>query len=63
MGANGELELPKSLLKKLTAGQQVRLVLIVEDGANDNSEADWRRVTEAQFLKGYSPADSIYDDL
>ena len=55
--------MPESLLKKLTAGQQVRLILILEDGASESSEADWRRVTEDEFLKGYSPADAIYDTL
>ena len=63
MAADGKLELPEAVLKKLTVGQRVRLILIVDDESNTDSETAWRQATEEQFLKGYSPADSIYDTL
>ena len=43
---------------RLELNAKVR-VLVPED--NETGDADWSRLTAAQFLKGYAPGDAIYD--
>jgi hypothetical protein len=52
---DGELELPAILLQNLKAGQQVNIVIEVDE------ERDWKLFTMQQLFKNYSDADAIYD--
>jgi predicted DNA-binding antitoxin AbrB/MazE fold protein len=54
---DGELELPVALKEHLREGQQVRIVVVVDE------EKDWKLFTMQQLLKQYSDADAIYDTL
>ena len=52
---DGELELPDVLKQSLKAGQQVNIVMIIDE------EKDWKLFTMQQLFKSYSDADAIYD--
>jgi hypothetical protein len=55
---DGHLSLPENLKDKLKTDLNIRVMLLVED-----EDSAWNRLVTSQFLKGYSEADAIYDDL
>jgi hypothetical protein len=55
---DGHLSLPENLKNKLKTDLNIRVMLLVED-----EDSAWNRLVMSQFLKGYSEADAIYDDL
>jgi hypothetical protein len=55
---DGHLSLPKDLKDKLKTDLNIRVMLLIED-----EDSAWNRLAMSQFLKGYSEADAIYDDL
>ncbi|MFB3119788.1 MAG: hypothetical protein ACE1Y2_04595 [Stenotrophomonas maltophilia] len=61
--AEGKIELPDALLALLPHGQTVRAIILVPEPADDAENAAWSRLTAAQFMAGYSEADSIYDGV
>jgi hypothetical protein len=61
--AEGKIELPEALLALLPHGQTVRAIILVPEPADDEENSAWSELTAAQFLAGYSEADSIYDGV
>ncbi len=61
--AEGKIELPDALLALLPHGQTVRAIILVPEPADHEENAAWSRLTAAQFMAGYSEADSIYDGV
>ena len=55
---DGHLSLPKDLKDKLKTDLNIRVMLLIED-----EDLAWNSLVISQFLKGYSEADAIYDDL
>lgn len=55
---DGHLSLPKDLKDKLKTDLNIRVMLLIED-----EDSAWNSLVMSQFLKGYSEADAIYDDL
>ena len=67
--AEGKLELPDAMLKKLPPNQQVRVIVLVnklvdiEEDDEEKEAADWARLGTAQLFAGYSDEDAIYDNI
>ena len=61
--AEGKIELPDALLALLLPGQTVRAIILVPEPADQEKDAEWSQLATAQFLAGYSEADSIYDGV
>jgi len=55
---DGHLSIPDTLKDKLTGESKIRVMLLLED-----EESMWRNFTVAEFMKGYSEKDAIYDSL
>lgn len=55
---DGHLSIPENLKSKLTGASKIRVMLLLED-----EEAMWRSFTVAEFMKGYSEKDAMYDSL
>lgn len=55
---NGQVDLPEALAEKLKPGQQIRLIVVMDDG-----EKAWQDFTMQQLLNQYSDADAIYDTM
>jgi hypothetical protein len=56
--ADGHLSVPEHIEKYLKNDSAVRVMLLLPDDENN-----WSDVGAAQFLKGYSEKDAIYDNL
>ena len=54
------LTLPPEIAAEVGSGQQVRVLLLIEEGEDDQG---WAQLTAEQFLKGYADGDAVYDDL
>jgi anaerobic glycerol-3-phosphate dehydrogenase len=52
---DGELDLPDVLKQNLKVGQEVNIVVVVDE------EKDWKLFTMQQLFKNYSDADAVYD--
>ena len=54
--------IPRRIRKELIAehDKNVRIVVFVKD-SDVYDEKDYRQMTKAQFLKGYSDSDAVYD--
>jgi hypothetical protein len=55
---DGHLSIPEKLKSLLTGESKIRVMLLLED-----EEATWRNFTVAEFIKGYSEKDAMYDSL
>jgi len=55
---DGHLSLPEDLRDKIKGDTKVRVMVLVEE-----DDAPWKKLTQSQFLKGYSEKDAIYDEL
>ena len=60
MPSDGTLKVPPDIAAQIGNDDQLRVVLVVGDTAEDE---DWRRMTSNRFLEGYSKGDEIYDAL
>lgn len=56
--SDGHLSVPENLKQYLKKDSAVRVMLLLPDDEND-----WNEIGAAQFLKGYSEKDAIYDNL
>jgi hypothetical protein len=56
----GTIELPSHVKRVLKAGMTVKVFMLIEE--NEDEERAWEEFAAREFLKGYSEADSIYDD-
>jgi len=62
--SDGKIDVPGSFFKELKRKQVVRvIVLIGETTEASNEEQLWTRLTEEQFIAGYSDADAVYDQV
>lgn len=59
VGQDGELDVPDSIKSQLKPGQDVRLLLLVEDSTDE----DWSRLSAEQFFAVYDETDAVYDTL
>ena len=59
---NNQILIPRRVRQELIAGQDknVRVVVFVQD-SDVYDEKAYRRMTKAQFLKGYTESDAVYD--
>jgi hypothetical protein len=55
---DGHLSIPEKLKSILTGESKIRVMLLLED-----EETMWRNFTVAEFIKGYSEKDAMYDSL
>lgn len=55
----GELPVPRHLADTLPPAKKVRVILLYP--SDEAEDADWARLTAAQFLNGYASGDAIYD--
>jgi hypothetical protein len=55
---DGHLSIPEDLKGKLSGESKIRVMLLLED-----ENAQWHNFTVAEFMKGYSKKDAIYDRL
>ncbi|MEK7403764.1 MAG: hypothetical protein AAB225_01525 [Acidobacteriota bacterium] len=58
LGTDANLKVPDDLAAQIPKEAPVRVIVLLPESAE---EADWRRLTNEQFLRGYSESDSIYD--
>ncbi len=56
---DGSIELPDGLKAMLPADRSVRVILLVDETTDDQTQ--WDQLTAEQFLAGYTEADAIYD--
>jgi hypothetical protein len=54
------LLLPSSVASEVPPGQTVRVLLLIQEAAED---ADWERFGVTEFAEGYADSDAIYDQL
>ncbi len=60
LGPHKTLAVPEELASQVGPDESLRVIVVV-GGADE--EGDWRRLTEEQFLQGYSDRDVVYDDV
>ena len=58
-----KLEVAEGLLPSLPAKQMVKVILLVDEPADDTEHTAWAKLTTEQFVSGYSEADAIYDTV
>jgi hypothetical protein len=46
---------------KSDANRDVRVIVLIEDPAEDVDDLNFKQASASEFLKGYSESDSIYD--
>ena len=56
---DGKIELPKSLLDRLSPDQGLRMTLLVPEPADLEEDSLWSQFTVGQSANGYDRADSI----
>jgi hypothetical protein len=61
--ADGKLTLPETVLANLSNQQSVRIIMLVNEGIEEQEQTEWSQLTADQFLAGYSLSDSIYDEV
>ncbi len=54
----GIIEIPEAFQKQLSKEQDLRVIVLMEDGKQDMS---WKQLTTKQFFEGYSDEDAVYD--
>ncbi len=60
--SEGNLKLPEALVGLLPDNETVRVIIMVNDGIDDEDEA-WSRLAAEQLLAQYDDVDAIYDRL
>ncbi|MEI6126648.1 MAG: hypothetical protein WCQ99_08880 [Pseudomonadota bacterium] len=56
--SDGHLSLPESIKDQIKPAEKIRVMLFLED-----DDTAWNRAVMAEFAKGYSEKDAIYDNL
>jgi hypothetical protein len=58
---NNRILIPKKLQKQITTpkNRDVRVIVLMDERAGEKD--DFQLLSKEQFLKGYSKADSVYD--
>jgi hypothetical protein len=59
----GKLELPREVLAILPVNQMIKVILLVDELANNVDKDAWATLAAEQFVSGYSEPDSIYDSI
>lgn len=60
IGDNLTFEIPPEIIAQLKKAPSFRVIVLIPESDVDN---DWAQLAQEQFVKGYAPADSIYDQL
>jgi len=60
LGTDANLKVPEDIASQIPKEELVRVIVLLPEDAD---EADWRRFTNEQFLRGYSESDSAYDTV
>ena len=63
VNAEGRIELPDTVLHQLSQNQQLKVIIMVDEKSEDESDEAWYRLASEQLLKGYSEEDAIYDTI
>jgi hypothetical protein len=63
VSSEGKLELPDALLKVLPPNQIVRVIILMNEQADESANAEWSQLSARQFLAGYAEADAAYDNI
>jgi hypothetical protein len=62
--SDGKIDVPGSFFKELKCKQVVRVIVLISEPTEVISEEQlWTRLTEEQFIAGYSDADAVYDQV
>jgi bifunctional DNA-binding transcriptional regulator/antitoxin component of YhaV-PrlF toxin-antitoxin module len=61
---NNRIIIPTGVRSKLMsdANKDVRVIVLIDDPAEDVEELNLKKASASEFLKGYSESDSIYDE-
>lgn len=59
MDQDGRIEVPDGLKSVLPADGTVRVILLVDE--TTDAQTEWNQLSAEQFLAGYGEADAIYD--
>jgi hypothetical protein len=54
-----QIAVPGEIARQIPAGSNVRVILLWEDGEQD----DWRNLARERFAAAYGPEDSVYEKL
>lgn len=55
------IQVPENLSSQLSEDKDIRVIILLEEVENED-EKDFQKLTQKQFLAGYTESDSIYDD-
>jgi hypothetical protein len=58
LSPDSNLKVPAKLAAQIPKEEAVRVIVLLPE---DETKGDWGRLTEQQFLSGYSEGDNIYD--
>lgn len=60
LGTDASLKVPQEVAARIPREEPVRVIVLLPEGIED---AEWRRLTNGQFVRGYGEGDSIYDAI
>jgi len=65
LNPEGKLDLPEKLLKELPINQELRVIVLVQETKDLESEENkyWSRIAIEQFFSEEDDSDSIYDQI
>jgi hypothetical protein len=65
LNPEGKLDLPEKLLKELPINQEIRVIVLVQETKDLESEENkyWSRIAIEQFFSEEDDSDSIYDEI
>ncbi len=58
---NNQILIPAGIQSELKTNRDIRVIVLIDDHSNDN-ELAFQEVATAEFLKGYSESDAVYDN-
>ena len=56
--ADSSLRVPDALAAQIPREESIRVIVLLPESVD---EIEWRRLTDEQFLSGYSDSDCVYD--
>lgn len=60
--SSGAISVPPEISSRLHSGQQLRVLLLLDEELDDAEEdRAWREMTAHSFFAGYDEGDSVYD--
>ena len=59
---NNKIQIPENVQSQLKKGNDVRVIVLIEDPDEVCDDIDFKRAAASNFLRGYSESDTIYDN-